>query len=86
MGSNPCGWASTETPKGVVGVIGLTSSLTLLAQVIDGFSLDTFALSYLWIVLGLFPGDLSISKAEGKAVDNCHRYWGGRRQIVTTKR
>jgi len=37
----------------VKAVIGLAASLALLAQLAEGFSLDTFALPQMWIILGL---------------------------------
>jgi O-antigen ligase len=58
-------WHLKRHSKGIIGMIGLAGSLTLIAQVIEGFSLDTFALPHLWVALGLITTALSISKMEG---------------------
>ena len=34
-------------------LLGLAGILSVLALTIDGFSLDTFALPYYWVILGL---------------------------------
>jgi len=39
--------------EGVVRAIGLAALFTLLAQVTEGFSMDTFGLPHLWLTLGL---------------------------------
>ena len=39
--------------SGVLGMLGMAAGLALFAQIIEGFSLDTFALPHLWIILGL---------------------------------
>ena len=39
--------------RGVIRAIGLAALFTLLAQVTEGFSLDTFGLPQLWLVFGL---------------------------------
>jgi O-antigen ligase len=40
-------------PRAVQRVLGLAALLSLVAQSVEGFSLDTFALPQLWIILGL---------------------------------
>jgi O-antigen ligase len=45
----------------IMRVIGLGALLALGTQVFEGFSLDTFALPQLWIVLGLVAAGLSTS-------------------------
>jgi hypothetical protein len=47
------GIALAKRARGVDRVIGVAGLLTILAQVSEGFSLDTFALPQLWIILGL---------------------------------
>ena len=39
--------------EGVVRAIGLAALFTLLAQITEGFSMDTFGLPHLWLTLGL---------------------------------
>jgi hypothetical protein len=41
-------------------MIGLAGLLSLVAQVFEGFSLDTFALPHLWIMLGLVTAVASL--------------------------
>jgi O-antigen ligase len=50
--------------KGYTSVIGLAAILALLAQVIEGFSLDSFALPQLWIVLGLATSSFIIVRNQ----------------------
>jgi hypothetical protein len=42
--------------KGLFAAIGLAGGIALTAQLFEGFSLDTFALPQLWIMLGLLTG------------------------------
>jgi len=56
---------------GVVKMIGLAGLLALMAQILEGFSLDTFALPQLWIIVGfvsvagkLRPPEASSSKTR----------------------
>jgi hypothetical protein len=42
-------------------MIGLAGLLSLVAQVFEGFSLDTFALPHLWVMLGLVTAALSFN-------------------------
>jgi O-antigen ligase len=46
--------------KVLFAVFGLAGLLALLAQAFEGFSLDTFALPQLWIMLGLLTATLSL--------------------------
>ena len=45
--------------KGLFAAIGLAGGIALIAQLFEGFSLDTFALPQLWIMLGLLTGAIS---------------------------
>jgi len=45
-----------KTRKDILSTLGLAGILMLLAQLFEGFSLDTFALPQLWIILGLVAG------------------------------
>jgi O-antigen ligase len=47
------GIALAKRARGVDRVIGVAGLLAILAQLSEGFSLDTFALPQLWIILGL---------------------------------
>ena len=49
-----------KSRKGVMGMLGFAGSLTLVAQIVEGFSLDTFALPHLWTMLGLISAALWI--------------------------
>jgi len=46
-------WGTWKKGWRVRSVVGLTAVLALLAQVGEGFSLDSFALPQLWVMLGL---------------------------------
>jgi len=50
------GWLLHRRGQGVLGVIGVASLLSLLALLVEGFSLDTFALPHPWILLGMTGG------------------------------
>jgi len=51
--------------KGVITIFGVAGLLAILAQVFEGFSLDTFALPQLWIMLGLLTAAISLmSRSE----------------------
>lgn len=39
--------------SGIFSMLGMAAGLALTAQIIEGFSLDTFALPHLWMILGL---------------------------------
>jgi hypothetical protein len=53
--------------QGLLAAVGLGAGLTLVAQIFEGFSLDTFALPHLWIMLGLLTAllDSSLRKSDG---------------------
>jgi O-antigen ligase len=58
-------WALVKRGKGLVAIFGLAGLLAILAQVFEGFSLDTFALPQLWIMLGLLSAAVSLmSRSE----------------------
>jgi len=52
--------------QGWRSMIGLAGLLALMAQVFEGFSLDTFALPQLWIMLGFLSAALSPSSRVDK--------------------
>ena len=54
-------WSLLKRGKGLSATLGLAGLLALLAQVFEGFSLDTFALPQLWIMLGFLSAALSPS-------------------------
>ena len=50
------GIALMKEAVGIDRVLGVAGLLAILAQLSEGFSLDTFALPQLWIILGLLSG------------------------------
>ena len=52
--------------KGVLSVMGLAAGLALTAQIFEGFSLDTFALPQLWIMMGFLSAVLILDSRENK--------------------
>jgi O-antigen ligase len=48
---------------GFARVIGLASTIASVTMVVEGFSIDTYALPQTWIVLGLLTGSLTFSGA-----------------------
>jgi hypothetical protein len=50
--------------QGVASVLGLAAILAMVALIFEGFSLDTFALPQLWIILGLLTASSMISSKE----------------------
>lgn len=50
--------------KGILAVTGLAGAMTLIVQIFEGFSLDTFALPQLWIMLGLVTSAWMLLPAE----------------------
>jgi O-antigen ligase len=62
-------WTLKKKGKDLNAVLGLAGLLAILAQVFEGFSLDTFALPHLWIMLGLLTAVISMmskSNADSK--------------------
>jgi len=53
-------WFLIKRGKGIQVVLGMAGLLALLAQIFEGFSLDSFALPQLWIILGLMTAALSL--------------------------
>ncbi len=47
-------------------MIGLAGILALVAQILEGFSLDTFALPQLWIMLGMLTAAHALASRPGK--------------------
>ena len=54
----------SRSRKDLLGVIGLAGAMTLIVQFFEGFSLDTFALPQLWIMLGFVTSAWMILPAE----------------------
>jgi hypothetical protein len=50
--------------KGLPSVLGLATGLAMVALIFEGFSLDTFALPQLWIILGLLSAALMINSKK----------------------
>ena len=46
-------WRVLRSERALHGVVGLATGMALVALVIEGFSLDTYALPQLWILFGL---------------------------------
>ena len=51
-----CAWELSRQWRGLAGVVGLACLFFLLAFLIEGFNLDTFALPYSWLLLGMTTG------------------------------
>jgi O-antigen ligase len=51
------------------GAIGLAGILALFAQIIEGFSLDSFALPQLWIMLGFVAAVLAFPRSKSSPVE-----------------
>ena len=61
-------WALMKKGKDLNAILGLAGLLAILAQVFEGFSLDTFALPHLWIMLGLLTAAVAMmSRSEAKS-------------------
>ncbi len=60
MGVNA--WRLHKRSNNFISLIGLAGFLTLIAQIIEGFSLDSFALPQLWIMLGLLSSAISLER------------------------
>lgn len=57
-------WLLHNRANGIMRVLGTAGMLALAAQVFEGFSLDTFALPQLWIMLGLVTAAFSLREYE----------------------
>jgi len=53
-------------PEGLYRTLGWMGSFTLIALVIEGFSVDSFALPYLWVSTGLLTAAASLILADEK--------------------
>jgi O-antigen ligase len=51
-----CAWDLQRRDRGLSAVVGLASLFFIVAFLIEGFSLDTFALPYPWLLLGMTTG------------------------------
>ena len=45
-------------------MVGFTGQLVLLAYIIEGFSIDTFALPYVWISMGIMIATTSLYRKQ----------------------
>lgn len=64
------GGALKQHGNSVLGVFGLAGQLALVAFVVEGFSLDTFALPYYWMLFGLLVAAYQISaRREDKRLE-----------------
>jgi O-antigen ligase len=66
------GQALRSRPEGLYRTLGWMGSFTLIALITEGFSVDSFALPYLWISTGLLTAAASLVLAAGgqTAVEN----------------
>lgn len=53
--------------RGLFSVIGLAGMLAVLAQVVEGFSLDSFALPQLWVITGLVTAAIVIQETKRRS-------------------
>lgn len=53
--------------RGLFSVLGLAGMLAVLAQVVEGFSLDSFALPQLWVITGLVTAAILIQETERRS-------------------
>jgi hypothetical protein len=58
-------WRLHSKAMSVVGMLGLAGVLALVAQLVEGFSVDSFALPQLWVLPALVTAGLSISARGG---------------------
>lgn len=54
-------WRLHSRARSITGMIGLAGLLALVAQVVEGFSVDSFALPQLWILPALVTASLTIA-------------------------
>jgi hypothetical protein len=50
----------------VIKVAGLTGQLVLIAFIVEGFSVDSFALPYFWFSAGLLSASAYLARQEMK--------------------
>lgn len=55
----------TEIKGSIQGVCGLSGVFVLCALLAEGFSIDSFAMPYMWVALGLAAADLALPAREG---------------------
>jgi O-antigen ligase len=58
-------WQIVRRPTALAAVVGLATLLSLAALLVEGFSLDTFALPYMWLLPGLTTGLWAQRQIEG---------------------
>ena len=54
-------------------VLGLAGLLVFLAQIVEGFNLDSFALPQMWIVPGLVAAGIALHRGSGQAAEGSTR-------------
>lgn len=54
--------------KKILGTLGLAGKLVLVAFIAEGFSVDTFALPYLWLMVGFVSAAGMLARSERKMV------------------
>ncbi|MHB8807408.1 MAG: O-antigen ligase family protein, partial [Anaerolineaceae bacterium] len=55
----------SETKHNMTGVFALSGVFVLCALLAEGFSIDSFAMPYMWIALGLAAADLPLLSNKG---------------------
>ena len=64
------GWSLLKKSSSLMKAIGWSGLFVLIAFVIEGFSIDTFALPYLWVSLGIVSAARALSRnSQTKAGD-----------------
>jgi hypothetical protein len=53
----------------ILHTLGLAGQFTLVALILEGFSIDTFGLPYLWVALGLLAAASSLGRGRPSSVD-----------------
>jgi O-antigen ligase len=61
-------WTLYKKGEGLLVAVGFAGFLSILANILEGFSLDTFALPQLWIMLGFVTIGSSL-KTTNKSID-----------------
>jgi O-antigen ligase len=56
------GWSLLKKSSSLLKAIGWSGLFVLIAFVVEGFSIDTFALPYLWVSLGIVSAARALSR------------------------
>lgn len=68
----PGGAAQTHgPPSGLSRMVGLAGEFVLVALLIEGFSIDTFALPYYWFSLGLLTAACEVARRSDPGEQHC---------------